>query len=133
MGPLPEQIGFITAQRTSHRIFRRIDPANTPECTELRALPVVFAPTCFVTEERVEVRMAEVIRNPVSVSIAYGCSSMFVWTPSDVTPHAARTACDAFVPSSSEIIHLAGPVLTTKWKQHLPLVRRNPIKIVAPV
>jgi hypothetical protein len=94
---------------------------------------VIFAPTCFVTEERVEVRMTEVIRNPVSISVAYGHSGVLVWTPSDVAPHAARAACDAFVPSSSEIIHLAGPVRTTKWKQHLPLVKWNPIKIVAPV
>jgi hypothetical protein len=127
------QVGSITAQRTPYRNLRRIGLPVPRNATRIRPLIVVFAPTCFVTEERVEVRMTEVIWNPVSVSVAYGRSGIFVWTPSDVAPHAARAACNAFVPSSSEIIHLTRPVLTTKWKQDLPLVKRNPIEIVAPV
>jgi hypothetical protein len=127
------QQGPITAQSTPYRILHRIDWPVPPERTRIKALAVVLSPTCFVTQERVEVRMTEVIRNPVSISVAYGCSGIFIWTPSDVTPHAAGAACDAFVPSSSEIIHLAGPVLTGKWQQRLPLIQRNLLKIVAPV
>ena len=93
---------------------------------------MTLGPTSFVTEEGVEMSVAEIIRNTVCIPILQRESGILVWTSSDVAPHALRAVREVSVPSGAEVVHLIRPVGKTKRRQPLPLVRRDFVEIVSP-